>query len=73
MGVGGEEGVSRRGSVGGVGERFGAEFQDGIDRGATGVHLERIGEHDKNDDGGFADCRAQRRSICFFLGVVSLE
>jgi hypothetical protein len=41
----------------------GAPFQTGIDRGAAGVDLERIGEHDKDDDGETADRRGGSRGV----------
>ena len=39
----------------GVGASDGSPFKDGVDACSARVDLERVGEHDKDNDGGFAD------------------
>ena len=42
---------------------IGSPFEDRVDGGAAGVDLEGVGEHDEDDDSGFADCGGDARAV----------
>ena len=42
----------------------GSPFEHSVNACAAGMNLKRIGEHDEDDDGGFADGGTDGGSVC---------